>query len=54
MCLVCKPGRLGLPNLIIEDSDSDDDKFGQQLRSDLDFKVEIRFRLNGLNDNVLF
>ena len=43
--LYIKPRRLGLPNQIIVDSDSNDDKFRRQNPTDLDSYVEIGFPL---------
>ena len=45
MVHVSKLRGLGFWNQILNDLDSDDEKFGQGLWSDLDSEVEIRFRI---------
>ena len=41
-----KLGRSGIPNCIVNNWDSDEDKLGQWNRSNLDSEVKIRFQLN--------
>ena len=41
-----KLGQLGIPNKIVEDLDSDDDKSGQLLWSNLDSEVKMGYQSN--------